>query len=228
MKGKLSLIFLGFFLILGSVFGAPNFEYTQTDIWNDYTMVDKGNTFYDTITTRTSDGVPYEETIFGTNRTYDKSFEFPNFEQTLYVKIHPTRNDNMTIMWRGDLSSDDNNLYVQPLQVQAEPYIFKFTPSKTDDILKFYVQFDDDSQIAGVELTQQQPKGFGYTLERFMGATEDIVDINITLWKIGFYLFILLVLTAFASTVLGLGIWIFDYIRLLKEKRRRAVNEKYE
>lgn len=226
MNNKLNLFILGFLFLIGGVFASPNLDYIQTSVWTDYNTEDLGNTLSDVIVASA-----LNETISLTNAsnnyTYNKKFEFPQFSNTIFLKIRPTRTDNMSIMWRGDLNSNDKNLYIQPFQVQNQPYIFKFTPSKSDDLLVVYLGFENELQIAEIEITEVQPKGFSYTIQLFMDSVKNIIEINITLWKIGFYLFILLVLTAFASAVLGLGLWIFDYIRVLKKKKKEAEDEKF-
>lgn len=193
------------------------FDYTQSSVITDYNTNNKG--------------LSNEKFIVGSLNTYnignvtgDYKFELRGLIQPVYLLINNDY-ENTTF----DITYiNDNNIKInssgtiginQEFTMNEEGvYYFKITPSFEGESIDIMLNFTN-SRVIQVFLQEEQPQGFNSLMGGFVYSFLDIIEINISLWRIFFYTVIIVIMIGFVLLLFGGSFWIFKSTQKIKEDR---------
>lgn len=157
--------------------------------------------------------------INGTNYSYDKTYEFTSTDEDFYLILQNYfDNETVSIMYRGDLNKDPT-LYIQNVTLnEIGRYYFKFSPSYESEPARVFLEFGD-SYVGTIEYIEQKPNGFSSLIGVLVTSFQDLIDINISLWRLAFYSIIFLVMT---TLVIGIFVGGFMLLRYSKNINKEA------
>lgn len=158
--------------------------------------------------------------INGTLYYYDLDYEFTSTNEDFYLMIQNTAvNQTATIMYRGDLTRD-STLYIQNVTFnEVGRYLFKFIPSYENEPARIYLEVPD-AFVGTIEYAEQKPEGFTSIVGGLITTSEELIDINISLWRIAFYSIVTGLIIAFVLGIFGIAFMMFRYSKKLSEDRQ--------
>ena len=156
------------------------------------------------------------------NYTYDYKLEIVEATEDFYLVLDNTFvNSTYNILYRGDLNIDPT-LYTQEVTLNEQgQYFFKFSPTRTEQPIVVYIDMEIVQGQGGaftVAYIEEKPKGFNDLIGGFIGAFEEVFDINVKLWYLLYYIIIIVLVLAFIGILFGLG----GYIIKLKEDQKNG------
>lgn len=208
-------------LCIGSV-SALTMGTNQDSNNNDYYVASSGNIFIKSVAGSYSTTNNQSFGVGGLNGTYyyyDLDYEFTSVNEDFYLMIQNTNvNETLTIMYRGDLTRDPT-LYIQNVTFnEIGRYLFKFSPSYENEPGRIFLEFED-AFVGTIEYTEDKPEGFTSLVGGLVDTSEELIDINISLWRIGFYTLITVIIIAFTLGIFGIAFTMFRYSKKLSEDR---------
>lgn len=214
MKIKLITILTLIFLMFTSV-NALDISSSQSSNINDLLSYDIGNERVFDITSNINN----EIIVNGNNYSYDFDLEYNAVSENIYLKFNnPQVNNTLTFLWSGDLTRDDT-LYVQNFTMNEQgTYYFKFTPDYVGEPAHVYVDIVNDfaSPITINEL-ETKPQGFNDLIGGLVSSFNDIIEVNVTFWKILLYTTIFIITLSIILSIFGLAFWIFSKAKDVKK-----------
>lgn len=163
----------------------------------------------------------------GVNQTtpYDIQYELDAMKNPVYVTINNGfENSTYILLWQ-DQTSNGTILNKQNFTMNEKGrYVFKFYPDKTGETTSLYVDIVDEKGIAWVTYQEQQPEGFNQVIGGLVGSFEDIIEINISIWYIVFYLLIFVALLTVVAGMFGFGFLILQHARKMRDKDHGLYN----
>lgn len=156
---------------------------------------------------------------------YDIQYELDAMKNPVYVTINNGfKNSTYTLLWQ-DQTSNGTILNKQNFTMNEKGrYVFKFVPDAIGETTSLYVDIVDDKGIAWVTYQEQQPEGFNQVIGGLVGSFEDIIEINISIWYIVFYLLIFVALLTVVAGMFGFGFLILQHARKMREKDHGLYN----
>lgn len=213
---KFMNIVLIFTILLTSCYSVT-LSIDQTRNLDDYTVIPKGNTYIDTVNGFINNSIEFN------NGTlvyyYDYEYEFKSVNENFYIIIQSyTSNETVQVMYRGNLQLD-GQFKVQPLQLnEVGAYYLKFEPDYENEPVVVYIDFPTD-YVGTVEFVEDKPQTFSILARQFTSWGEEIVNINVTIWRFIFYTFVLLLMLSIGLGLFGLSFLLIKYNEKLKRNQ---------
>lgn len=215
MKKIITILVL--LICMSSLVSAVSLEYEQTSVITDYNTNEVGASLQRVV-------VGSSNSVTIGNKTGDIKFELRGMSQPYYLLIdNGFINNTFNITYVNDdpikTGESGKNATTQELTMQElGMYYFKIEPSYEGESVDFILNFDDD-RTTQVFLQEQHPQGFNTLMAGFVNAFLDIVEINITMWRIAFYVLIFIILIGFVALVFGGSFYIFKVSQNVKDKK---------
>ena len=187
---------------------------------NDYYNAENGNIMIQSVAGSYSTTNNQSFGVGGLNGTYyyyDLDYEFVSTSEDFYLMIqNADSNKTGSIYFRGDLNKD-GTLYIQNFTFNdVGRYYFKFEPSYEAEPVRVYLEFED-SFVGTIEYAEEKPKGFTGLVGGLVDGFSDVIEINISLWRIAYYTIVTAILVGFTLGVFAIAFWIFRYAKRLRE-----------
>ncbi len=161
----------------------------------------------------------------GNTTPYDIQYELDAMKNPVYVTINNGfENSTYTLLWQ-DQTSNGTILNKQNFTMNEKGrYVFKFYPDETGETTSLYVDIVDDGGIAWITYQEQQPEGFNQVIGGLVNSFEDIIEINISIWYLVFYLLIFVALLTVVVGMFGFGFLILKHAKKMREKDHGLYN----
>lgn len=224
MKKTILTIILVFLMTLTSV-NALTLTLDQTDNLQEFTNKDKGNTFFDDFAGSTSTSLSQTIEITNSNNSYpyDYQYEFSSIAEDFYIAIQNVApNSNLTIMWHGDLGRNSVFNVQEVTMLESGAYYYRFSPEYDGEPGRIYFEFSD-STAGFIQYVEEKPLGFNDLIGGIVGAAEDFVNIQISLWTVAYYTVILIVAISFIGGLFWSGAWVIKNGRDFRESNKRRI-----
>lgn len=165
------------------------------------------------------------------NQTGDVKYELRGSSEPIYLIIeNGYANSTFEITYVNDdpiLENSSSTAYSQELTMtETGAYYFIFEPSYDGESFDFILDFAND-KVHNVYLKEQQPQGFNSLMSGFVNAFLDIVEINITIWRVVFYTLIFIIMVAFVGLLFTGSLWMFKYSQKIRD-RKGFTSERFE
>jgi len=192
---KILTFFMTMMMLLVTV-NAGSFVFDQPTVLKDFTLADKGNVqLVDLIGSLNSESIG--------NQSGDLKLQFPSLQNKQYFVIDNgliNTTFNVTTFFEGEGNSVTQELTMQELGT----YYFQGKNDFQGEELG--IMFDFPDGYAGtMTLISQQPKGLSFVFETFVSGVADIIEINVSFWKVVYYIFLV-------STIIGMFLLIIKGI----------------
>lgn len=188
-------------LILISMVGinAGQLLYSQDDLINDITG-DIGNIRVNVVLGNAN----IFTTLLSGNQTYDIYYEYNELHNDMYYVIdNGIVGSNVTLIWNFDKSQTQTR-YTQIFTLnELGKYVFKIDNNIDGETLQLFMDFPD-TWTGYVYEQQEIEQGLPDVINKFSNSAMDLIGINLTLWKLGFYVIIF----AFVVGTLILLVWL--------------------
>jgi len=134
--------------------------------------------------------------------------------QTIQVLITPV-SDNVTTTTYNVTLSDGNGVYY-----------FRLSPDVTDE--KFRIEFNAPDGYAGVLRLAVTETPFIQNTQSitatFVNSMKDLIDINLSFWRLAFYLSIITIIFGAIALLIGFAFKVYDWAEDLSYKKKKVIN----
>lgn len=226
MKNKIILLFIGMLLMMSGV-SALTIQQGQDENLFDYTRAEKGNELSWITTSDVDDEVTLE-----TNATldYDYSLELNEVNENFYLIIDNFyAGETYTISYSADLRENNIIYTFNATLEETGKYYYKFSPSgsKEDAIIYVDVNYpgNESPKVLSFSYHEEKPKGFNDLMSGFVFAFEEIIELNISLWKIVFYVIMFVIFALFTFGIFGIAFTIIKYRDQIKKKKMKLTGD---
>lgn len=193
---KLVMFFLALSMLAVSA-SAGTFVFDQETVITEYEAADKGNIYIQTIVGSVDQIL--STTNSSVNRTYDIKVEAFELYDNYYLIFDTAQvGTNVTFMYHFDLVNNPVLQIVSLNLTEKGRYYFQIKPTEEGEPGQVFIDLVDPGDIIIMGIQQESERGISSIFNPLLTATEDLIDINITFWKVIYYLFI----GAIISTVL--------------------------
>lgn len=148
------------------------------------------------------------------NQTYDLALEYPELRNDMYIYFENTKvNATLTFIWNFDLATTGQRLTQNFTLNEIGTYVFKINNNVYGEPMRFFIETNDDSYIATIYTQQKIEKGIPEIMDTFVGKVNDLIDINLGVWKIMYYLFIFTIVISMIFLVVLIGVKMYDFAK---------------
>jgi hypothetical protein len=132
----------------------------------------------------------------------------------MYIYFQNTKvNSTITLIWNFDLATTGQRYTQNFTMLQTGNYIFKINNNIYGEPMRFFIETNDDSYIATVYTQQKIEKGIPEIMETLVNNVNDLIDINMSIWKIVYYLFIFSIVMSLIFLIVLLGAKMYDFAK---------------
>jgi len=195
---------------------AINLNYDQSNVIYDYKIATLG--------------MSNENIVVGSlnnvnigNQTGDIKYELRGLTRPIYILIeNGMENITLDITYVNDdavaIGEINNKIAISQELTMEETgtYYFKFEPSYDGENFDFIIDFPS-SYVGNLHLKEEQAKEFNSLISGFIDSFEEIVKINVTLWRLLFYTIIFLFTLSFIIGLFGGSFWILKQAKKIRE-----------
>lgn len=204
-------------LVMLAMFSSVNaltLNANQDDNIYNFNIKEKGNYLIQDLV----GSINHQYNINNTNYTYDLDLEFSSVNEEFFIVIqNQIANSTLTFMYRGDLTRN-GNLYIQELHLTEQgKYYFRFVPNYIGEPARIYIDISTTG-IGTIEVIEQKPQGFNNLIGVFVGSFQEIISINLGLWRMTFYMIVLGITITFIFGLFGVGFYILKKAKHIREK----------
>lgn len=204
-------------LMLGSLtfVSAGQLLYNQDDLINSVTG-DIGNIRVNTVLGNTN----INSSLLSGNQTYDIYYEYSELHNSMYYIIdNGIANSTVTMIWNFRKSQTETRYTQNFTMTELGKYVFKIENNVDSENLQLFIDFPDT--WTGYIYEQQEIKqGLPDIISKFASGAVDLITINLTLWKLGFYVIII----SFVVGIIVLLVWLA--IKFYKWGKENAIFKK--
>ena len=140
----------------------------------------------------------------GTQPKHDFRLEYSEMHEDVYLLFdNAIPNSTMTMTWHFDLTTTETQFQQNFTFQENGLYVFRLYNNVDGEPLRLWADFDD-TYVGQVYIQQATKRGFGEVMEGLISKVTDLMTINLSIWTMIFYLFILIiVLGGLAGLVYG-------------------------
>lgn len=214
------LLFVSLFFMMSA--NALTIQQGQTANLYDYNSALKGNLVSEVYTS----GVNEQFNVENISRFYDVQMNFDSVSQPFYIVI-----DNLVAGTTYEITYSNNlnvgnivNTFNTTLEEEGK-YYYKFTPSNVGEEAVIYIEntynvSGQPPQVFFLGYQEEKPQGFSYVIGSFVNFFVDVLEINLSLWQILFYLVVFIISTTLVFFLFGVAFLVFDYTQKFKKNAR--------
>ena len=222
MKMKKILGFILLSLIIISGVNAVNFIYEQERVIADRSLDDLGNIqLFDLVgSISNTSGV---ESIGNTSG--DFKYDFVSLKRDTYIFLNnPTINSTINFSYsQVDAEGFLSSITTQELTLEETGnYYFKLEPDFEGESVLFLVEAIN-SYVTTLNIQESHPKGMNFVFETFIGGMNNIIEINVSIWRLGFYLMIGGLIVTGLMLMVNTALKIFDITEKVRDKKNRVM-----
>lgn len=226
MKKNKIFGFLLLLLIIISTAYSVGFVYEQDRVIADRTLDDLGNTqLYDLVGSISSSNATVK--TLG-NQTGDLKFDFPSLARDTYIIINnPTVNSTIDFSY-SVLDSEGylSTVISQELTMQETGnYYFKLEPDFVGEPVLLLIDVND-SYVTTLNIQSSMPMGMNFVFETFVTGMNDIIEINVSIWRLGFYLLISGVIITAIMLMVNTALKIFEITEKVRKTKDKVLGRK--
>ena len=159
-----------------------------------------------------------------TNATvpYDYKLELDDVNEDFYIIIDNfLENQTYTFFYTDDLNTGDTVFIRNITMLEVGKYYYAFTPTNKGEYAAIWIDMQTGGSpgVFGIDYQETKPEGFNELIAGLVRAFEEIIDVNVSLWRVLYYLFAFIITFSFVAMIFGTAFWLFGLAKRAKKQK---------
>jgi len=217
-------LFIGILMVMLSfnLVSAYTIDYSFASTQADYQSENLGGSLFQSFNSSQSEMAGFVGNIGLIN--YDSYLGLYDLEQDIYILPFILSN----ITWNISIKDHEENTISYLLNFpEPDTYYIKISPSYEGEDLHVYINDTSlNSTYQGYYLQSVEPMGLSFVITQFVGYTSEIVEMNVTIWKVGFYLVLFALSIGLLGSLVYLAFKFYNYAQKVSKIRNDMFSNK--